>query len=184
MKKLSTILILLLLIFCTTAKATECSDRIFREEKINLYLCQNHSDYSEERSLLYKARTKVLNDYIKNKIAEGKLKDKKFEIQIYDRLLTSPQLILTQGKNGYFVTLTGFPSLQQLLTIVDYFSKPDWKPFLAYDYEKESMDDIQRRIDRFHRQNAKSEDFSYSPFTILEKSGVSWEYSGDSLKTK
>ena len=52
-------------------------------------------------SFLYPA--KVLNDYIKDKIAKGELKDKKFEIQIYDRVLTYPHLELTQGKNGYFV---------------------------------------------------------------------------------
>ena len=70
------------------AKATECSGRIFQEEKINLYFCQNHSNFSETRALLFKAKTKVLNDYIKDKIAKGELEDKKFEIQIYDQILT------------------------------------------------------------------------------------------------
>jgi len=172
----------LLLILCTTAKATECVDRIYTEGKINLYLCQNHSGFNETRGLLYNARAKVLNDYIKDKINKKELKDKNFEIKIYDESLTSPQLILKEEDKSYFVTITGYPSLQRLLSIVDYFSKPDWVPFLAFDYNKESIENIQKRIDDFFKQNTKYESFAYKPFSIWEKDGVSLQYSGDSLR--
>jgi hypothetical protein len=174
---------LFLLTFCATAKATFCVDRIYQEEKINLYICQNHSCFNETRSLLYKARTKVLNDYIKDKIAKEELQDKKFEIQIFDAVLTSPDLRLTQGKNGYFVTLTGFPSLQDLMTIVDYFSKPNWKPILfGDDFYTVGGETIKRRIDSFYKQNTIEKIFPYQPFSVWKKDEVSLEYSGDSLK--
>ena len=120
-----TILLFILLTFVIVAQATECVDRVFQENKVNLYLCQNYSNYNETTSLLFKARTKVLNDYINEKIKSGQLKDKKFEIQIYDQVLTYRQLELTQGKNGYFINLSGFPTLEQLVIFVGYFTEPD-----------------------------------------------------------
>ena len=174
---------LFLLIFCTNAKATFCIDRTYQEEKINLYLCQNHSCFNETRSFLFKARVKVLNNYIKDKIAKGELQDKKFEIQIYDEVLTAPDLRLTQGKNGYFVTLTGFPSLQNLMTVVDYFAKSNWEPvLLGDDFYTVGGEIIKRRINNFYKQNTTSKSFSYQPFSVWRKDEVSLEYSDDSLR--
>jgi hypothetical protein len=90
------IIISVLALFAMQAKATNCTDRIYQEEKINLYLCQNYTGFNETTALIFKARTKILNDYIKDKIAKGELEDKKFEIQIYDRILTNQHLVLTQ----------------------------------------------------------------------------------------
>ena len=84
---------LFLFTLCTTAKATFCVDRIYQEEKVNLYLCQNHTCFNETRSLLFKARTKVLNDYIKDKITKGVLRDKRFEIQINEFVVQNMQTI-------------------------------------------------------------------------------------------
>lgn len=182
MKKLH-ISFLAFLVFCTTAKATECSEIFYKEEKINLWFCQNQSSLDKTFALLYKARTKVLNDYIKQKIADGKLQDKKFEIQILDRNITYPRLELTQGKNGYFVQVTGYPSLQQLLAIVDYFSKPDWKPFLVYDYEKFGFDGVQKKVDKFLAEHAKSDTFLYEPFVVWRKDDISLKFTGDSLRS-
>ena len=131
MKKIF-ILLSLLFFFITAAKATNCEPRVFQEEKVNLAICDNY-DYSGERLyLLFKARTKVLNDYIKDKIARGELQDKKFEISIYSPIYMR-YMNLTQGKEGYFVGISGisYPTLAQLITIIDYFAKPDWKPFIV-----------------------------------------------------
>jgi hypothetical protein len=176
------------------AKATHCCDRIYQEEKINLFLCQNCSSFSETRALLFKARTKVLNDYIKDKIAKGELENKKFEIIISDELLSSLYLELTQGRNGYFVILSGspFPSLQELKAFVDYFAKPDWKPFIAgfsYQKENETQEEFEKRnntneqrISDFYKQNISTDSIHYQPFSIWEKDGVALHYSGDRLK--
>lgn len=175
--------ILLFLAICPIIRATSCVDRIYQEDKLNLYLCQNHSDFNETRGLLYKAKAKVLNDYIKEKINNGKLIDKKFEIQIYDAVLTYPQLMLTQGKNGYFVTLTGFLSLQNLVTIIDYFSKPDWKPILlGNDFYNVGKEIVMNKINNFYKQNSINETFTYQPFSVWKKDEVSLKYLNDSLK--
>ncbi len=177
-----TITTILLLSFCTKAMATFCVDRIYREEKVNLYLCQNHSGFNETRGLLFKGRAKVLNEYIKDKIAKGELTDKRFEIQVYDAILTYQHLELTQGKNGYFVSLSGYASLQELMTIVDYFAKPGWQPFLTGDYQTIGSEMILKQIDRFYEQHTVPTTFGYEPFPVWEKEEVSLEYAGDSLK--
>ena len=167
---------LLFLMFCTTAKATHCVDTVYQKAKITLYLCQNGSEFNETRALLYEARTKVLNDYIQEKIDKGELKEKKFEIRING--ITPGYLILTIEENCYYVYLSGYPTLQELIVVVDYFSKPDWKPFWA------SVDDenAQKRIDDFYVQNTKSEMVSYKPFVIWKKDSINLEYAGDSLR--
>jgi len=150
------------------AKATSCEDRIFQEEKINLYLCQNSSGYSEISTLLYKAMTPLLNEYIKDKIAKGELEDKKFEIQIWDGILSVTHLVLTQGQNGYFVSTSGYSSLLELLAIVDYFSNPDWEPFIASVYQDSGL----RRIDNFFKKYISTYANKYQSFTVWEKDGI------------
>ena len=179
--------------FYTTTNATNCSPRILQEEKINFALCDNYGRCGERTYILFKARVKVLNDYIKDKIAKGELEDKKFEIDIYDPVYL-PYMELTQGKNGYFVNMSGqsYPTLEELITIVDYFAKPDWKPFIV-DFSPKRNDETDEAAGRRYRFNVQKtsnlyksgegrEPYSYQPFTIWEKDGVSLEYSGDSLK--
>mgnify|MGYP003682996823 CR=1 FL=1 len=55
---------IIFMIIFLSVQATECVDRIFSESHVNMYLCQNYSNYKETRTLLYEARVKVLNDYI------------------------------------------------------------------------------------------------------------------------
>jgi hypothetical protein len=179
-----TILLFISLTFVTVAQATECVDRVFQENKVNLYLCQNYSNYNESTSLLFKARTKVLNDYIREKIESGQLKDKKFEIQIYDQVLTYKHLELTQGKNGYFVNLSGFPTLEQLIILVDYFTKPDWKPFLTSDYQNASDEILSKQIDKFYSENPASNfsTITQTTFPVWTKGDLHLDYSNDNIK--
>jgi hypothetical protein len=174
--------IILFLISWQWVDATECVDRIFKEEKINLYLCQNYTNYRETRSLLFKARTKVLNDYIKMKIEKGELADKKFEIQIHDAILTYPHLELTQGKNGYFVALSGFPELSELISIIDYYTRPDWTPYITGDYQKISSETIIWRINHFYEKYTSLNTIAHDPFVIWSENEVRLEYSNDHLK--
>ena len=192
MRKSITILSIFL-ILCTTARATGCGWRFFQEEKINLALCQNHGR-GKVIALLMEARTKALNEYIKEKIARGELENKKFEIRIYDPILSVPYLELTQGKNGYFVILAGtsFPSLQQLKAIVDYFAKPDWTPFFAaFEFrvkEGETNEDtnnrrdaVGRRIDNVLNSNA-DKPLKHEPFAIWGRDGIAVELADDRLR--
>jgi hypothetical protein len=177
-------LLLLIYIMATgLSRATECADRFFKEGRVSLYLCQNYSNYNETRALLFKARTKALNEYIEKKVKQHALQNKKFEIRIYDQVLTYPQLELTQSKKGYFITISGFPSLQQLVTLVNYFAKPNWKPFFTANFEKEGGNVIFAQIDSFFSGNAIPDlDFSEQlPLIIWEKGNIRLDYAADKL---
>lgn len=178
-----TFLLSMLLAFSILAKATECVDRIFHETKVDIYLCQNYSSYHETTAILFKARTKILNDYILQKIKTGALKDKKIEIQIYDQVLTYTHLELTQSKYAYYVTLSGFPTLKQLETFVNYFTKPDWKPFLTSDNEKVSSEIIAQQIEKFYAANAISNSLvTQTHFPVWTNENLHLDYANDSLK--
>jgi hypothetical protein len=141
---------------------------------------------------LFQARTKAINEYIKDKIAKGELQDKKFEIKILDPVLSSTHLELTQGKNSYFVIHTGmeYPTLQQLMAFVDYFAKPEWKSFSeGFHINNEETDEewekrtgaVMRRINSIRNSN-KDMPAVHQIFAIWENDGVSVEYAGDSLR--
>ncbi|MCL2682302.1 MAG: hypothetical protein FWE63_02295 [Bacteroidales bacterium] len=163
---------------------------MFEEEKISLGLCQNYGRYGERTNLLFKARTKVLNNYIKDKIARGELEDKEFEIWISDPIYIRG-LFIGQENNVYSVSMSGysFPSLDQLIRIVDYFTKPDWEPIAAY-YERRENETEEAAEKRYEAEEQKVSDLFeatieqivYQPFIIWERDGVSLEYSGDRLK--
>ena len=185
--KRAVVILSLFVLIATQAKATGCDYVIFQEEKINLALCQQWYNTLKTRELLFKAKTIVLNGYITEKIAKGELEDKKFEISVIDELNHRPQLILTQGRNGYFVTVAGFPSFQQLKVIVDYFSKPDWEPFLAGDYNFELQRDedpeiSRRKIYNFYQQNVSTDSIRYNPVTVWEKDGISLQFMDGELR--
>lgn len=173
-----------LIILCLGAQATECTDRFFREDKVNLYLCQNYSNYSEATTLLFKARTKILNDYIKGKIRNGQLKDKKFQIKIYDPILTYEHLELTQESGSYFVNVSGFPTIEQLMIFIEYFTKYDSKSFVANDKYIVDAAKVSELIDSFYR-NSSSPDLTMitqTSFPVWSNQNLHLDYQNDNLK--
>lgn len=132
--------------------------------------------------ILYEARTKVLNNYIKDKIARGELQDKKFEISIYSPIYMR-YMNLTQEDDRYLVSISGipYPTLAQLMTVVDYFAKPDWKPFIVDFTPKRSESEHNKTLDFFETDTGYAP-YTYQPFTIWKREDISLEYSGDSLR--
>ncbi len=53
MKIHQTLALLFVLLFSQTIKATECIEKTFKEEHLNIYLCQNYTNYNETRTLLF-----------------------------------------------------------------------------------------------------------------------------------
>jgi len=176
-----TFLILFFSLFSLTIKATECVDKTFKEEYLNIYLCQNHSNYNETRTLLFKARAKILNEYIGEKIKSGQLQNKKIEIQLYDPVLTYNHLNISQGKNGYFVTYSGFATIQQLKIFIDYFTDPNWKPFFTSDYQKVSSETISKQINKFFQDNKTSE-IPLTRLNVWTLDNLKLDYLNDTLK--
>ena len=175
------LLLLFLSFFSSIIKATECVDRTFKEEFVNLYLCQNHSNYNETRTLLFKTRAKILNEYIAEKIKSSLLANKKFEIKLYDPVLTHNHLNISQGKNGYFVTYSGFATFQQLKILVDYFANKDWKPFFTRDIEKSSDASIDRQINQFFTEHKTSE-ITLPQQNVWTLDNLRLDYTNDTLR--
>ena len=175
------LLILFFTLFSQTIKATECVEKTFKEEHLNIYLCQNYSNYNETRTLLFKARAQILNDYIAEKIQAGQLQNKKIEIQLYDPLLTYNHLNISQGKNGYFVTYSGFASIQQLKTFIDYFADPNWAPFFTSDFQKVSSETISKQITQFFLDN-KTSKIEASQLNVWSLDHLKLAYVNDTLQ--
>lgn len=176
-----TFLIVLFSLFSLQINATECVDKTFKEEHLNLYLCQNYSNYNETRTLLFQARTKILNDYIGEKIKSGQLQNKKIEIQLYDPVLTYNHLNVSQGKNGYFVSYSGFATIQQLKIFIDYFADSNWKPFFTSDYQKVRSEIISKQIDDFFLDNKTSE-VTLTQLNVWTLDNLKLDYLNDTLK--
>lgn len=176
-----TVIILLLICLSLKSRATACVDKIFYEDHLNLYLCQNYSNYHETRVLLFQARAKALNDYIVKKIKSGQLEDKKFEIQLYDAVLTYQHLTLNKGEKTYFISLSGFPTFYQLQIAIDSFAKENWKSFTTSNYQKVDSEVISKQIDDFYKDNS-SQSAVFPTMTVWDLDNLKLEYVNDSLK--
>jgi hypothetical protein len=109
------------------------------------------------------------------------LKNKKFEIQIYDPVLTYNHLNISQGKNGYFVTYSGFATIQQLKIFIDYFTEPNWKPFFTSDYQKVSSETLSKQINNFFLNNKTSE-IKSTQLNVWSLDNLKLDYVNDTLK--
>jgi hypothetical protein len=124
------LLITALLLTATASRATECVDRTFTYDHLDFYLCQNYSNYNETTSLLYKYRAQQLNRFIADLINNGQLKNKKFNIEIYDRALTYNYINVSQSKYSYDIDCSGFLTFEEIAKIIFYFTQPGWKSFI------------------------------------------------------
>jgi len=156
------------------------------EKHINLNLCQNCSGKRNSIELLYKGRTKALNDYIAGKIERGELQDKKFEVSITDGIMTRDHIILTQGK-GYYIMFGKYYNLHEMLLMVDEFGKPGFKSLDINCWEcdtDEKYDRIITRLQKFLSQELSKEavyTLNNHKYTVWEKDDLKIIYQGDSL---
>ena len=194
MKYLFAILLsLLLLIPAGNTNATGCADEIFIEKHVNMCLCQNYTGHSYGLYLLYKARTKALSDYVALKIEQGKLEDKKFEIHIFDPILSHPHVQLAQSKTAYYVLAGGrYPKLEELMVMVDRFTDPKFS-FIDINYlnyydeedQKKRLEYIEKeekRFERFYKRKLNEEDKQLKfEYTIWQSGLLSIHYKNDKL---
>ena len=176
---------LLLLASAGNVKATNCSYELFIEKHANLSLCQNYMR-DNSLSLLYKARTKALSDYIALKIEQGKLENKKFEIQIYDPIGSHPHVQLSQGKTAYYVLVGGnYLNLEKLMVIVDRFTNPKFSyieiNYLNFDNEKDREKE-EKRLKRFYKRQLSEDDKQLQfEYTMWQSGLLRIHYQNDNL---
>lgn len=175
------LLLLCLIILTSRAQSTECVDRFFKQDRVTLYLCQNYSNYSETLTLLYKARTKILSEYIDGLVKNGNLKDKEFHIRMFDPILSQPNLEITQSKSRYFINVSGFPSIDELFACVEYFARKDWKPFIT---NSSISKDVSIQMQEFYQDNFKFDLTSKfkTTFQVWSSNDLQLLYYNDSLK--
>lgn len=176
-------LLIIILFTHTLVQATVCIDKTFSHKNINLYLCQNHSNYNETRTLLFKARAQVLNQFIEDLITEKKLDQKKFEIQIWDGAIGYEHIMVSQSRNGYFVSCSGFPSFKELAKIINYFTQEEWTSFV---YKADQVEDPERTCELFKKllnQYPLPDLSKYisSKITLWQIDNLSLTYSKDSI---
>ncbi|WP_145996320.1 hypothetical protein [Dysgonomonas massiliensis] len=173
MKRICSLIIIIT--FAISSKATECVDYVYQGEYINMYLCQNYSSYKTCTALLLEGRAKFLNYYIKEKIDKGELQNKKLELALYQVNIVYPRLEITQGKNGYFVDISRYPTIEELITIIDYFTIKDWKSFSAGDFKDVDVDEQMQYF--FNRQNTRDiKRPKHQPIMVWQSGKVSLAY--------
>ncbi|NDV65841.1 hypothetical protein [Bacteroides sp. 224] len=170
--------LLLLLFFLTSARfvqATDCSYHYFIEKHVNLSVCRNHGRFSTFDILYYKGAAKSLSDYIAIRIKQGELENKNFEIELYDPILSQPQLLLTQGKKGYHI-MAQHLRIEQLMQLADEFSKPEFKILnlnVANLYGEENEKQYNRIISQM--ENILDRELSTDMKNVLTKTHTLWE---------
>lgn len=170
------LILCLLLLNANMLLATEGVKSVFKFRYVKLSLTQNYSSFRETRNLLFKGRAQLLNDVIAKKIASGKLKNLKFNIQLYDAVISRPQLIIRQHPKRCEIILSGYSSIQQLYSIVAYACTHKEK----LEYIGEGAEE---RINQFYTRYAKPTDlFTANSITVWSKSGLSVRYTADSLQ--
>ncbi|HPG12920.1 MAG TPA: hypothetical protein PLU37_15410 [Chitinophagaceae bacterium] len=161
----------------TSAKGTECITIEFKYDHLHFNLCQNYYDYNETVTLLYEARSRQLNNFINDLIKTGKLKDKKFFIDVYDPKLTWDYIFITQSKQGYNIDCSGFLDFKELAELVYYFTQPDWSSFV-YDPSK-----VKNRHNTRMKLLSIVERYSLPDIKpYLSSDSLLWESDGFSLK--
>jgi len=184
-------LFLLFCIGCICLQATVCSDRYFNEKHLNLAICKNHGRGLEEAALYYKGVAKALNDYIALRIERGELQDKKFEIYMLDPILTRPHIFLTQSKKGYYIMTGRSHTLNELLCMVDEFSRSD---FTAIDVIVDSSDEkeynrqekqLERLVKRLFEKQLSQTDIDFiknKEYIIHQQNKLRLVYNNDKVK--
>ncbi|MCC8154971.1 MAG: hypothetical protein LIP01_12700 [Tannerellaceae bacterium] len=180
--KRSLSLILLLFILCPLYATVEV-DTYVHTDRVSICLSLNHATAPEHVCLLYKARLEIMGEYIQQKINTGQLEDKRFKIYCSDPVMPMIHLILIQDKDGYYIQMYDFPSLQDLLAYVDYFVQAGQKPFEAY-MEERSEEDYEKcvsMIENFYKKYIPAYDVDSFPREMWQLDHIQICYADEKL---
>lgn len=150
MKKV--ILTLLLFLYCLLGHATVCADMYFIEKHISICVCKNHGRGLDNINLYYKGVAKALNKYIALRIERGELKNKRFDIYMFDPIITRPHISLTQGSKGYYILTGEAKSLNELIRLIDEFAQPNFKGLDIGLWDHEDYEENERLLKRIEKR--------------------------------
>lgn len=178
---------LFLFITCIQLKASVGIDKFFIEPNAIIAVSKNYARGLEEAGLYYRGVTKALSDYIAIRIERGELKNKPFEIYLNDAIISCPHFSLTQNPRAYFIQTGRVLSLNELMCLVDEFTKPG---FTAIDLwvcggddkiEEETFNRIEKRLLSKQLPKADIDAIKSKEHTIFELNELTLRYKNDSV---
>jgi len=172
---LTIVLSFLTFVYPSTAKATVEVFEHFQHQHLNLSFGFNHSESVDTDVLYYKGVAEVLNAYIDQQIAQGKLIDKTFEIKVGSGIFGGiPEINLSQNSNGYFVRIHGYSNLNFLLRLVDYFAHSDYTSFIyRWKTEDENIWYSEQFKLTLNRTVPNVPSFEYNPIEVFRTNELS-----------
>ena len=160
--------------FSLNAGATERAFHNYVHSNLNFSFCYELTSYDPEERLYYRGLSALLNEYIRQKTANGGLDNRKFEIQAGCTTFgIHPAVEVSRSKRGYYVFIHGDIIFKRLVRIVDYFASKDWRSF-CYDYESVKPEVAVKLFD------AQVDEVlgAFEPGSIENKSIGVWELGG------
>lgn len=128
--------IIIIFVFSINAESTERTYLNYTHSNLNFSFCYNLTSYDPLEHLYYKGLSTLINEHIIEKVQNGELDNRKFEIQAGCTIFGShPSIEVSRNKNGFFVFIHGGTNLYQLVRVIDYFASDSWQSF-CYDIEK------------------------------------------------
>ena len=153
MKKSILSILLLAIVMISPLHATVRCYTTYYYSNLYFNICYNDTYISREKLVYYKAVSKLLNDYIKQKIDEGSVERYKiFDIHIGCTCMgTYPSVEMYHYKKGYYFFIREFPKLPYLVRIIDYFLSEKWSSF-CYEYNDLYPNRDERILKNFNRK--------------------------------
>ncbi len=150
-KKKQLFILLILCMSYISLQGTNCCDRFFIEQHVALAICNNYDRGAEKKALYYKGVTKALNDYIALRIKRGELENKRFDIYMLDPILTCQHYSLTQSSKAYYIQTGRHLNLEELMCMVDEFTKPDFTAIDIGLWEYKDENSYNKQLKRLER---------------------------------
>lgn len=129
-----------------TARATECVDKQFVHPHIDFTLCQNYSNYNEIRTMHYQMRAELLEKWWVEAVPATKRGKVKFTINVLDYVLTFNHVQIERFGDSCLISVSGFVSLAQLASYMNYCISPGFKPMPFNGYQPHPNTDSLRNV--------------------------------------
>ncbi|MDH5380515.1 MAG: hypothetical protein OEW75_06675 [Cyclobacteriaceae bacterium] len=109
--------------------------------------CFNYSDYDLQQIWYYEGVSALLNEYICEKVDNGELQNKKFEISLGCIIFGGhPSIHISKSSQAYYVFVHDEPNLEYIARIIDEFTIPKWQSFTYHnDPDKMELDTVMKK---------------------------------------
>ena len=173
-------------LFLCLSATSFASQRVYENYQyphLDLSYCFNYSNFDDKTIMYYEGVSQALNTYIGQLKEEGKLKNKKFQIQLgCESFGGHPEIEVSQNKHSYFIQIHGQSDLAYLSDLVDYFTKDSWQSF-CIDWQKTQATDMKAYFDNLlEKAVGKRKAASHAPISLWKEQYLEIIYEDDKLQ--